>query len=1030
VYNSFLAIESEPALTRIFFALLLSLTSVVHAQQNQERLRIVVRPSAGEGTVRNAYVSVVPPHRPWARPVVESIARDGVAIVAVPAGEYRIVAGAPGSGVAVQGPLTVSPGTPRDVEIRLPLLRAVTGTVRDESGRPLGGVTISDINAVVEAPLGRMSELARKHLAGEWKTVSADDGTWSLPVPSASGRPLTAEAVGYSVGWSNDGKDGAIAFVLTPGARLQVRLNHADPAWAVTLAARGETISVPPPWQGQLWARRALTPLLAWPSLPAGTYDIYAQQIDPRSFGKATKLGSVVLEPRTTRELVFEMPAAEAAPKEIASFFLDRLSRTALSSLEVAGRDTAGAPRKVSHALEEASAGTLIHLNTTGRSAPFYGYTTDRFIAMTDDVVSGPPDTLHSADVMERADAGLHVRSGDPSLAIPGAGVALFHQCGSAATITVPVEVKKDGTVLFPAPADCRGLRLAFDPFGPLTLAKSLKAGSTTEWLGEFTLYAAGGAGVHVVMDGGAPVDGGSVGIHAQTAARGDAVPIATKSTRADGWAYFDDLPAGRELYAIAITSGGQQSPPHRFHVRPREQTLVDPLILSRPATLVVRPELDAEFVKTFPKSRIELLILDPENPVSRQEQRRESVGERQSIELKELQPGRWQITALISTGSTMQPVRGDSVELDPGASKEIVAKFKPLVFRGHILAHGTGVKGNIDIIGPRRSDVVPSVASSASGEFTALLQRPDTYLVGVRTSDPLRVMWIGDVDFTDPVLPVELTAPEHQIVAVVRADSRPVRNVAVTARLQRDGSSGLQSLETMPAMTGANGEADLEGILAGVWTVTALDEGGRLAEKRVSVAGREPVRVELELAPSRSISGTVREAFGAPVSGARVACVIPSANGPAVVLETASAADGTFTIEGSGSVSSSALCSVTSFFGSDGYRVAAGPATLMLPALPASLQVLSLPPINRMAALWLVSDDGRLIDVSPYVTSSGGTAVLRVPAVAPSHWKLVRVASLADWVTLTNGSASLLSPIVDVTLNPGDKKTVNLHKE
>lgn len=159
----------------------------------------------------------------------------------------------------------------------------------------------------------------------------------------------------------------------------------------------------------------------------------------------------------------------------------------------------------------------MIHLNAAAARAPFYGVTNDRFLAMADG----------EAEVMERAYAGLHVRSGDPTLAVPGAGTAVLHQCGHTAQVVVPVAVKKDGTVSFAAPADCRGLRLAFDPFGPLTLPRSLAASGETEWLGDFTLYAAGTAGVRVVNDGGTPVAEGTVNIHARTATAGDALPVA-----------------------------------------------------------------------------------------------------------------------------------------------------------------------------------------------------------------------------------------------------------------------------------------------------------------------------------------------------------------------------------------------------------------------------------------------------------------------------------------------------------------------
>src|ERR1041385_5460508 len=147
---------------------------------------------------------------------------------------------------------------------------------------------------------------------------------------------------------------------------------------------------------------------------------------------------------------------------------------------------------------------------------------------------------------------------------------------------------------------------------------------------------------------------------------------VAAVKTRSDGWAYFDELPAGRELVAIATTADGQQSPPRSFHVQPRGQTLVDALIVPRAATLTVKPALDHDFLQAFPKGRIELLILDRENPVARQEQRRERVGERDVVVFQGIQPGRWRTAALISTGTTVQPIPGEFVDVQPGTSKQI----------------------------------------------------------------------------------------------------------------------------------------------------------------------------------------------------------------------------------------------------------------------------------------------------------------------------------------------------------------------
>jgi hypothetical protein len=294
-----------------------------------------------------------------------------------------------------------------------------------------------------------------------------------------------------------------------------------------------------------------------------------------------------------------------------------------------------------------------------------------------------------------------------------------------------------------------------------------------------------------------------------------------------------------------------------------------------------------------------------------------------------------------------------------------------------------------------------------------------------------LHVSWAGDVAFTDPARLVEIALPEAEIVVSVRANGEPVRNVAVAGRMLRDGAGGLQPLD-VEATTGAGGEARLSGMLPGSWMISVFDETRKAsARKRVVLADAKPARVELELVPAETISGTVREAYGAPVAGARVLCIVPVAEGPAQAAVVSSADDGTFELGSAGAARSTIPCSVTSYAGADAFRIAGGsPAVFALPARPASVQVLGLPPLPRKASLWLTSEDGRGIDVSPYLRSDESTASLVIPAVAPGRWRLVRAGSVAEWLMLTTGAARMLPAIAVIALEPGEQRTIDLRKQ
>src|ERR1043165_1064339 len=67
------------------------------SQQQVVTARIFVQDANGN-PVRGSYVALVPPYRPWSRPLVETIAQEDSAIFRVPAGKYRIMAGGAGFG--------------------------------------------------------------------------------------------------------------------------------------------------------------------------------------------------------------------------------------------------------------------------------------------------------------------------------------------------------------------------------------------------------------------------------------------------------------------------------------------------------------------------------------------------------------------------------------------------------------------------------------------------------------------------------------------------------------------------------------------------------------------------------------------------------------------------------------------------------------------------------------------------------------------------------------------------------------------
>ncbi|HEY0156686.1 MAG TPA: carboxypeptidase regulatory-like domain-containing protein [Thermoanaerobaculia bacterium] len=984
------------------------------ARTNVVPVKVVVE-SQGK-PVEGAYVALVPPERPWSRPAAEKIAEGASVILEVPEGEYRVLAGARGKGMKASETLHVLASAKNEVRVALPGLRPVSGTVRDEAGRPLAGVTIGEVNGFVEAPLGRASELAARHLGADWSVQSAADGTWSLPLPADTKNPIVAEAAGFATTWHvrPEGESEPVALVMKRGAALRATFDREAPDLAVTLTAKGETDAVPPAWQAQFRARRVSKTTLEWPSLAPGEYDLHVQQWDPRTFSPAVKLGTVSLESGAAAEVRHALPHPKPAPKSVGMVLVRPMPQFDPSTIETFGRDGRGGPRSVPRVAERVSGGTLLYLDTTGVTEPFFGTTKDhRFVVLP----VNADGRVAEATVMDGGGASLLVKTAGDS-ALPFAGTATFHQCPRK--VAVPVAVGKGGRVELPAPAGCMNFVLDFEPYSPLVFTRQLPMGDPA-WLGEFTLYASGRAAVHVVTGEGAGVAGATVSVSAQTAGGGHgSVAVAEQQTGPDGWARFDRLPAGRALAVSARTADGDQSVVENILPDPTREAILDPLRVPKAATLVVKPKLDPDFVAQFPGGHILFLMLEPiDGDGERRTQPAEGV---ERVEFTRLVPGRWQLGAMVSAGRGSQPVFGEQLDLEPGETLEVDAAFEPLVFRGRVVGKSDDLTGNIAILGSRRSDVVPSVPVASTGEFVAILPRRDTYLVGFMPRAVPQMVWVGNTPFADPSQPVEVRLPQGVIVARLRQNGRPLAGATVMARLQDQPDS---TVTAFPVKSGADGQARFEGLLAGRWVVSVLGAGH--AQKSVTVSPGEPAHADLEVTDGLAVSGMVSDTFGSPVAGARVACLLPGPDRLPYVRTATTGDDGSFAIEDRAGGRATVPCSVTSFHGAQGYRVVAGePARLVVPSNPAALHVSSLPAIDRFSSLWLVSRDGRLIDVSSYSSRTPGPVTLTIPALAPDAWKLVRVSSPGDWMALASGGGPLPG-IADVTLEPNERKTVDL---
>lgn len=310
---------------------LLAMLSASAATPAAEGIVVTARVRAGANSpIRDAYVGLVPEWRPSNYPLTEQIAEKGVGRFRVAPGNYWLVAGAPGYSVTSVGPFTVS-GWELDVPIELAPLQPASGIVRDEAGRPIAGARVSTMNAAISPPLGKLSELAARHLGVDWSATTDQDGAWRLPLPKGA-VPLLFEASGRAAEWKITPEDhsASVDVSLSQGAELTVTADREDANLVVTLSRdeSGGASSLPAGRQPLVWARPGKSGALTWKSLPPGAYTIHAKYSDPRYFMQAAeKLATVTLSPGQQQRMQVTLPRARQRAERGTALLLPDIPR-------------------------------------------------------------------------------------------------------------------------------------------------------------------------------------------------------------------------------------------------------------------------------------------------------------------------------------------------------------------------------------------------------------------------------------------------------------------------------------------------------------------------------------------------------------------------------------------------------------------------------------------------------------------------------------------------------------------------------
>jgi hypothetical protein len=1023
---------------RLSFAVLLFCTVISNpatAAMGDVAVTVRVRSPAGD-SVAKAYVALVPEWRPSSRPLVEEIAEKGVSVFQVPAGTYQLVAGARGFAVFSRSPVFVK-SSAMSLVIELTALKPLTGHVSDADGDPIRSAHVATVNGAIPTPLGTLSALAIRQLGSDWWTTTDEGGNWTLKLPDGA-VPLFFEAPGRAAEWRIRPENGPVTLdvSLSKGTTLKVITDRVDPNLVVTLS-REEPVPATAALaddQPRVWARWTNSNGLTWASLPPGVYGVYTKYPDPRYFMQtAAKLATVKLAPGEQRTIRVALPPARQPAMSSAALFLRGISRKDLGDrLEAFGRDAAGSPKHVEHFVEEATGGTVVYVKTDDVRGPFHGMTKDRFFFTASGITEARQDANADpwpAALHPRADVRLRLRFAEKDLQPPRFGVAVLRDCDESHVVTVPIEIGKDNLARFTAAAGCGSLVLEFNPFEPFVTGRVLQSGEQS--LGEIVLRAAASADVHVVREpGGALVAGANV------RALSDEVPgehsIVVKEVVTDdrGWAHLSGLPSYWALRVIAETPEGDKSDATVLRLQPRELGLVDPLAVPEPAALIVDARIDEAFLAGFPTARVVTLLARPADPDRQSEKREENtVVIPPPTRFDRLHPGKWLVSGVVSVAGTYSMVEIENLELKAGETRRIDATITPNVFNGIVMSEGKGVPAKVIIEDEGRKVYFNT---DGRGMFRAVLQNKGTYRVAVaRLSAQGNIIPMGNVAFTDPSRRIEIAIPPGgSVTARVRIGDRPLPRVAVWIS-RRDETGVVEGMTNRARTTSPAGETTFDDLVPGEWIFAAREtDSRRAAEKTVMVEGGKNLRIDLDLESAAAIRGTVRDLGSSPLPRARIDCLFVGPTGNPDRMSTDSDADGAFNIDLVPPPPTSALCSVIGPMGTlDAFKAAPGqPIDITVPGATAALRISDWTDTASPNMVWLVAPDGRAISLNAVAARVGrfGSA-LTIPALAAGRWRVVRVESLSQWVTLAGGMGGSLTAIANVTLRAGTTETIHL---
>jgi 5-hydroxyisourate hydrolase-like protein (transthyretin family) len=986
---------------------------------------------AAELCSEGAYVALVAPDSVPRKPAAEAIASAGGAELVVPNGPYVLITHAPGYEMTFE-PYAITEYHAKQITVHLHKNQVMTGTVTDTTGRPVPNAVVARAGLDAPATIRELSSLGTSAIRAVASTRTNNDGRWSVEVSNNNRVPLTVHAPGYATAWifaeQRSGERDIEPVALQKASPLTVEVDRTDEDILVIPRPRTNS-STRGDWLDRAYAKTAASAALQWTSLPAGAYDVWAVNTNPRKFQKPVRLTSVQLA-ASGEETRVKVALPRAVPAKTAYLKL-LLPRSAdPGSLKAWAEATAdNAPLEIAFADEDAMGGRVVYLDTAAAPERTYLTTARELLLPRSGGRIG-----ESLRVQPLPRGTLSFQLTAPSgTKLPAFVRGTFSQCQhDEPRRALSFGVSRNGGVDMAAPAGCRTAMIEAGDFAPLAAAFNMKPAETRS-LGAFRLSRSAGAEVHVFRQpSGEPAT--DVLVRALVRRGSEFVPLRPVKTDDSGVAQLAALPPEEDLVIEAYEEGSELKGSTVVRLEPAESAIVDRLEIPEAASLSVTASLDDEFVRSFPSSSLFALRLirmqkETDRPPDTRDLRLQS--NKSTVEFSHLAPGEWSIQLLVEIDKSLQTIDTEPVELASGERADVRRTAKPVVIEGVVRLRQQGIEALVEVrdFPPGATTIARPFPSQGDGSFRMVLPREGTYDIDVRRKIPDAPRIVLGQRELHGGRRLELSLPANAVIVTTLTGGEPAPDTQVTLKRRSYGGDGSVSQLTMHGRTNQQGEAIFDSVLDGPWIVEAwVNAEEPVTQGNVTVDPLSGITdITLHLDEAARLEGYIFAAGGGVVRSGAVDCVYVAADMVVRSARSPIRRDGSYSMKFAKPVPENLSCGVSTADGAI-LPFRAKPGTQFDLFMPQETGALTISDFGKTIVadrFWLVGDD-QLFDLTWVARATGSRwmplFLARVPA---GRWRLVRAPS-PDLLAVVQ-SWQGIDVVSELQIAPGTRHETNI---